>query len=76
MKRPKHPIKLDDSYPCRGRDADDREVVYDDLLSEGDRVGEFTDSNGNVYGDALVVRRDDGLWVELAAAQERKGGAS
>lgn len=61
------PIKLNDKYTCQGFDANGQYVVFDDLLSEGDRVASFSDSEGNCYGPfAVVVRRDDGLWAEAA----------
>lgn len=56
-----YPIKLDDKYPCRGRDANGEQVHWDDLLSEGDITGP-----GDDHGDtseARVVRGYDGLWV-------------
>ncbi len=61
---PEFPVKLDDDYACQGRNARGEFVTYDDLLSEGDQVGEFSDGEGNVWGPMhVVVRRVDGLWI-------------
>lgn len=64
----KLPVKLNDNYTCKGRDADDAYIAFDDLLSEGERVptvqvgdGDDADQCGP-YG--LVVMREDGLWIE------------
>lgn len=57
-----YPVKLNDSYTCQGVDADGEQVYYDDLLKEGDQVGS-KDADENVFVDARVVRRVDGLWV-------------
>lgn len=66
----KYPIKLDDSYTCQGIDADGETVIFNDLLSEGDGVGPWDEEQeAAVFMDAIVVRRDDGLWV---VADERR----
>lgn len=62
------PVKLDEDYTCqgqeRGRDGHGEQVYFDDLLHEGDLVPTFSDGD-NTYGPhGLVVRRDDGLWIE------------
>lgn len=57
-----YPVKLNDNYTCQGIDADGEQVYYDDLLKEGDQVGS-KDADENVFVDARVVRRADGLWV-------------
>jgi len=60
------PVKLNDRYTCQGIDAEGDQVYFEDLLSEGERVGSYSDGFGNVYGPmATVVRKDDGLWVEV-----------
>jgi hypothetical protein len=68
-----YPIKLNDDYPCQGIDAGGNSVVFGDLLDAGDTVGPPEDQEafdayptGGVaaYVDGVVVRRDDGLWVE------------
>lgn len=56
-----YPIKLDDDYPCRGRDALGEEQTFDDLLKEGQEVGPKT--GDEVFITGHVVRRDDGLWA-------------
>lgn len=60
------PFKLDDDYPCRGEDANGKEIHFDDLLFEGEIVSSVTvgDDHFGPYG--RVVRRDDGLWIEDA----------
>lgn len=58
------PIKLNDAYTCQGVDADGRPVTFDDLLSEGQTVADYTDVDGNAYGPMhVVVAQADGLWV-------------
>lgn len=68
-----YPVKLLDSYPCRGIDAEGQAVIFGDLLARGDKVGPPEDPEGFVadptggwaaYTDGIVVERDDGLWVE------------
>jgi hypothetical protein len=59
------PIKLNDSYPCQGRDHHGEYVTFNDILREGDVVATFTDCEGNSYGPyGVVVRRENGLWIE------------
>ena len=64
-----YPIKLDDDYTCQGVDARGGEVAFSDLLRAGDKVGpshpddvDFEDEA--MYLSGIVVRRDDGLWIE------------
>lgn len=62
-----YPIKLNDDYTCQGIDAGGNSVAFSDLLREGERVGPYApgDELGEaMYVDGIVVRRDDGLWVE------------
>lgn len=65
----KLPVKLNDNYTCQVRDADDNYIASDDLLSEGERVSTVQVGEGDdaaQYGpDGLVVRREDGLWIEV-----------
>jgi hypothetical protein len=60
-----YPIKLDDDYPCRGRDALGEEQVFDDLLCEGMAVGPKIGDEVFLTGE--VVRRNDGLWAVAEA---------
>jgi len=60
------PVKLNDSYTCQARDADGVSVAFDDLLDVGDEVAHHSDNQGNCYPPmGTVVRREDGLWIEL-----------
>jgi hypothetical protein len=62
----KFPVRLNERYPCQGIDADGVSIVFHDLLSVGDRVGQ------PVKGDPLnafpphgrVVERDGGLFID------------
>jgi hypothetical protein len=62
------PVKLNDEYTCQGREMPDGPfVAFDDLLYEGDVVAKFGDGEGNTWGPCgVVVRRDDGLWIEAS----------
>lgn len=59
----KLPVKLNDDYTCQGRDADGVSVVFEDLLSEGERVATLTVDDDHFGPFGVVVRRDDGLWI-------------
>ena len=59
-----YPIKLDDDYPCRGRDAFGEEQVFDDFLQEGQEVGPKV--GDDMFPTGVVERRDDGLWAVAA----------
>ncbi len=68
------PVKLNDCYTCQGIDAEGVQVYFEDLLDEGQQVGSYSDGFGNVYGPmATVVRKDDGLWVEMPPDPALKG---
>ena len=55
---------LNDEYPVDVRTPSGEILHFEDLLVEGQRVG-YGDSEGNVYLPlGIVVRREDGLWVE------------
>lgn len=56
-----YPVKLNDAYPCQGYDADGKPVFWEDLLDEGMRVGPSI--GDDVFPNATVVRKSDGLWV-------------
>lgn len=59
-----YPWKVDDDYPCKARTPGGEWLHFEDLLVEGQKVG-HGDGEGNVYPPyGIVVRRDDGLWVE------------
>jgi hypothetical protein len=59
-----YPIKLNDDYPCRGRDAFGEEQTFDDLLEEGMEVGPRV--GDEVFCTGVVVKRPDGLWAIAA----------
>ena len=68
-----YPIKLDDDYTCQGVDARGVVVAFSDLLRAGDKVGpshpddvDFEDEA--MYLSGVVVRRDDGMWIEALSA--------
>jgi hypothetical protein len=61
---------VDDGYPCSAVTPGGERMYFEDLLTEGQRVGP-ADSDENVYLDAVVVRRDDGLWIEAISEGER-----
>lgn len=66
-----YPIKLDDERPLSGIDSKGDVVTFSDYLQEGDKVGpEFEDGGEAIFTDGIVVKRDDGLWVE-ALSDER-----
>lgn len=66
-----YPLKLDDAYPCRGRTPGGEELHFEELLVVGQRVG-HGDGEGNVFPPyGVVVRRDDGLWVEAVDMPSR-----
>lgn len=67
-----YPIKLDDDYPCRGRDALGELQTFNDLLTEGMEVGPELD--GEVFATGEVVRRDDGLWVVAQLSSKQHEG--
>lgn len=58
------PWKVDDGYPCSAVTPSGERLHFEDLLAEGQKVG-HGDGEGNVYPPfGIVVRRDDGLWIE------------
>lgn len=65
-----YPIKLDDDRTNHGTNANGERVVYSDYLYEGDKVGplaegeEFSDGAEAIFTTGIVVKRDDGLWIE------------
>lgn len=61
-----YPIKLNDSYPCQGTDANGCAIVFPDLLREGEQVGPSDEDDGGeaLFVSGVVVRRPDGLWCE------------
>ena len=59
------PIRLNEAYPCQGVTPAGRDVAFDDLLTEGQRVATFTDRDASFGPLATVIRKPDGLWVEL-----------
>ena len=60
------PWKVDDDYPCSATTPSGERLYFEDLLQEGQRVG-HGDGEGNVFGPfGVVVRREDGLWIEEA----------
>lgn len=63
-----YPIKLDDDYPCRGRDALGEVQTFDDLLTEGMEVG--PKAGDEVFITGHVVRRADGLWAVAEGGDE------
>ena len=65
------PVKLNDDYTCQGRDRDGEYCVFDDLLSEGDRVASLVDEDGNTFGPfGVVVRKPNGLWIVATTTKE------
>jgi hypothetical protein len=59
-------IERADGCAIQGYDAEGGLVCFDDLLGEGDRVATYSDDEGNCWPPlGTVVRRDDGLWIEV-----------
>lgn len=59
----KLPVKLNDAYPCQGKDAEGAYIAFDDLLDEGERVATLQVGDDQFGPFGVVVRREDGLWV-------------
>lgn len=63
------PLELDADYPCRGRDANGKEIHFDDLLAVGEEVGTVKVGD-DVFGPmGIVVERDGGLFIDPVSGQ-------
>lgn len=61
------PVKLNDKYTCQGRQQDGKFVTFDDLCEEGDLIPTFCVGDEEFGPFGVVVRREDGLWIEPEA---------
>lgn len=65
------PIKLNDDYTCQGEGPNGENIVFGDLLYEGEEVGRSIEGGSNVCGPyGRVVRKDNGLWVIACTDEE------
>jgi hypothetical protein len=58
------PVKLNDDYTCQGRQQDGTSVTFEDLCEEGDRIPTLCMGDDEFGPFGIVVRREDGLWIE------------
>lgn len=60
---------VDDDYPTSARTPGGEVLHFEDLLAEGQKIAHSGDGEGNTYPPyGIVVRRDDGLWIEAFEA--------